>query len=220
MNYAQAKKQYPDITELLDNLQRIYSERKIPDTESPFLSSKRAVEELFNGEESSLVIGTEVGEWFSGPDEIARLLYWDLAEWGNVEFQFQENAVISILKDSGWVASHGTCSMRIEPIDLWQLFFDSILQQVEISSLTAERKAAEINKYKAQISAEIINGSGYCWPFRFTAIFEKTERGWRFGHMHFSFPSGLLPWFRTDSILPYPDKESHPFFKPIPGKKK
>lgn len=219
MNYKQAKKLYPGVTGLLDNLQKIYSERKIPDSESPILSAKRAVEKLFNGEESSLVIGTEIGEWFSGPDEIARLLYWDLAEWGNVKFQFQENATIRIFRDSGWVASHGICSMRIEPEDLRQLFSNSIFRQVEESSLTEERKAAEINKYKTQITYEIARGPGYCWPFRFTAVFENTFRGWRFGHMHFSLPSGLLPWFRTDSILPYPDKANHPFFRPIPDSK-
>ncbi len=217
MNYEQAKIQNPDVTELLDKLQRVYSERKIPKAKFPSVAAMKAVEELFNGKDSSLIIGTEIGEWFSGPDEIARLLYWDLAEWVCVEFLFPENAAVSVLQDSGWVASRGICSMTIKPEEIWKLFSNTVLQQIENSTLTAERKAAEINKYKAQITAEITRGPDYCWPFRFTAVFEKTTHGWRFGHMHFSLPSGLLPWFRKDSIEHYPDKANHPFFRPIPG---
>ncbi len=217
MDYAQAKNQHPDVAELLDKLQSVYSAKKIPNAKDPLIAAMEAVEELFNGDNSSLIIGTEAGEWFSGSDEIARLLYWDLAEWGSVEFLFPENAVINIRKDSGWVVSCGLCSMNIKPVELWKLFSNSVLRQIENSTLTIERKAAEIDRYKAQINAEIIHGPDYCWPFRFTAVFEKTSLGWRFGHMHFSLPSGLLPWFRTDSILPYPNKANHPFFRPIPG---
>jgi hypothetical protein len=220
MNYTQARHQHPGVTELLDRLQSVYSEKNIPRAKHPPTAAKEVAERLFGSKESSLVIGTEIGEWFSGHDEIAGLLYWDLAEWGSVDFLFPNNSVISVLKDSGWVATRGICSMMIEPDELWSLLLNSILKQIASSMLSAERKAAEINKYKAQISAEILHGPNYCWPFRFTAVFENTFQGWRFGYMHFSLPSGLMPWFRTDSILPYPDKANHPFFRPIPNKGK
>jgi hypothetical protein len=218
MNYNQLKKAHPEVTALFDRLQAVYSKREYPLVESPRKATVNAVKDLFTADATLLVFGTEAGEIFEGSDEIARLLYWDLAEWGDIDYRFCKAAVFRVRDKMGWAATQGTCTMSIEPDVLWRQLKDDYIPAIQNSSLSEQEKNTEIQKYRYLITAESSRGSNYSWPFRFTGIFEQAEIGWRFGHMHFSYPSGLLPWYRTDSVYPYPDKEKHPFFRPIPEK--
>lgn len=216
MNYNKLKESYPDIVRLLDRLQAVYTKRDYPQMEFPREAIVKLVSDLFSVNATLLVFGTEAGEIFEGPDEIARLLYWDLKEWGDIDYRFNQAAIFHIRDRMGWAATQGTCTMNIRPKDLWRQLEDDIIPAIQNSSLSEKEKSNEIEKYKSLFTAESGRGSAYCWPFRFTGVFEQTEQGWRFGHMHFSYPSGLLPWYRTDSVYPYPEKDKHPFFRPIP----
>lgn len=146
------------------------------------------------------VIGTNgiepgVEEWYLGRDAARALVAGDWKSWGDVRVNLP-GASIRVRGDVGWIAAAATVSQTIGT-ETYANFLAYVKEFVDDVDLPAEEKLHYILRGGANIVYELRRGERFVWPLRLTAVVVRRADGWKFGQLHFSFPTIFFPDVRV-----------------------
>ena len=111
-----------------------------------------------------------------------------------------EQAHIRIEGSAAWLSCPGTVSRKVNPVQTYQNFLDSIPALTQLKDTSSQEKVFRLVQNASNVLYQAQLGPIYIWPFRFTAVLVKRALQWRFYQVHFSFPTTHFPDVRrTDT---------------------
>ena len=126
-------------------------------------------------------------EWFEGYEAIREIILSDWTYWGSVELDVDE-AKITILDHVAWLTTTGT----LEQTDTFDQALPQYLQQMQDilahEGRDPDEKLMEASHFGVRRLRERLKGSGYRWPFVFSAVLVKRAGEWKFHTIHCSMP--------------------------------
>ncbi|MGD9094024.1 MAG: nuclear transport factor 2 family protein [Anaerolineales bacterium] len=126
-------------------------------------------------------------EWFEGAEAIREIIQSDWTYWGSVELDVN-GAKVTSLEQVAWLTTTGT----VEQTDTFDQALPLYLQQMQEILVDDERgpdeKLIEASHFGVRRLRERLKGSGYRWPFVFSAVLIQTDSGWKFHTIHWSMP--------------------------------
>lgn len=126
-------------------------------------------------------------EWFEGLSRIREVVENDWKYWGDVLLDV-DGAKISLLGDVAWLSTTGTVT-QTEAFDIAIQFHLNDMKAIfEQESLSADEILMEVTHYGIRRMRERSKGSGYSWPFTFTAVLVNDGTDWRFHTLHWAMP--------------------------------
>jgi hypothetical protein len=179
-----------EIRRLLQQFQDGYAQRDASQLE-PFMA-------LFT--DDAEVIGTNgiepgVEEWYLGRDAARDLVAGDWDSWGDVRLNLS-GASIRVRGEVGWIAAAATVTQTIGP-ENYASFLAFVKDFIDDADLPAEQKLHYILRGGANTVYELRRGERFVWPLRLTAVVIRQAGGWKFGQLHFSFPTIYFPDVRV-----------------------
>jgi hypothetical protein len=146
------------------------------------------------------VIGTNgiapgVEEWYQGRDAARELVAGDWDGWGDVRLDLS-GASIRARGEVGWIAATATVTQTIGA-ENYASFLDHVKAFIDEADLPADQKLHYILRGGANTLYELRRGERFVWPLRLTAVVVREADGWRFGQLHFSFPTIYFPDVRA-----------------------
>ena len=175
-----------EIRRLLQQFQDGYAQRDMSQVE-PFMASFLADAEVIgtNGIEPG------VEEWYQGRDAARELVAGDWASWGDLRLNLP-GASIRVRGEVGWIAAAATVTQTIGP-ENYAEFLTFVKEFIDDADLPAERKVHYILRGGANTVYDLRRGERFVWPLRLTAVVARQADGWKFGQLHFSFPTTFFP---------------------------
>jgi hypothetical protein len=142
------------------------------------------------------VIGTNgispgVDEWYPDRESARKMIQGDWEEWGAFQLDLK-NASVHTLGDTGWIAASATVSITIGP-ENYAGFLSFIQNHIMNLPVSPEEKLLNILRGGSNTLYELRRGEKFVWPLRFTAVVVRTDPGWKFAQVHFSFPTIYFP---------------------------
>ena len=126
-------------------------------------------------------------EWFEGSEAIREIIQSDWTYWGSVELDV-DGAKITNLGRVAWLTTTGT----LEQTDTFDQALPQYLQQMgeilEDEKVDPDERLIEASHFGIRRLRERLKGSGYCWPFVFSAVLIKRDSNWKFHNIHWSMP--------------------------------
>lgn len=179
-----------EIRRLLQRFQDGYARRDASQLE-PFMA-------LFM--EDAEVIGTNgiepgVEEWYLGRDAARDLVAGDWDSWGHLLLHLA-GASIRVRGEVGWIAAAGTVTQTIGP-ENYADFLAHVKAFIDGADLPAEQKLHYILRGGANTVYELGRGERFVWPLRLTAVVIRQSDGWKFGQLHFAYPTIYFPDVRV-----------------------
>jgi hypothetical protein len=180
---------FEDVRSVLEKFQEGYSRRNLEELDS-FM-------ELFAPEADIELIGTggiDPGEdeWCLNRMSIRQLVEDDWNYWGNVVLDLDQ-ARIRIEGTVAWLSCPGTVNRKVNPLQSYQNFVDSIPSVTGDKDISAQEKVFRLAENATNVLYQTQLGPVYIWPFRFTAVLVMRSLQWRFHQMQFSFPTTHFP---------------------------
>jgi hypothetical protein len=180
---------FEDVRSVLEKFQEGYSERKVEKLDS-FM-------DLFAAEADIELIGTggiEPGEeeWCLNRKTIRQRVEDDWNYWGDVVLDI-ERVHIRIEGTAAWLSCPGTVARKVNPLQTYQNFLDSIPALTHQKDTNSEEKVFRLVQNASNVLYQAQLGSVYIWPFRFSAVLVKRALQWRFHQVQFSFPTTHFP---------------------------
>ncbi len=148
--------------------------------------------ELFSpdGEVELIGIGASVRggyEWFEGLDPIREIIESDWTYWGDVAIDV-EGAKITVLGDVAWLSTSGNLVQTPVQDKAMTFYVQQMQEMIENEKLDLETRMMEATHFGLRRLREKHLGTGYCWPFVFTAVLARAEDGWHFRQVQFAMP--------------------------------
>ncbi len=131
------------------------------------------------------------GEWLRGHEAVRTLIEGDWQSWGDFQLDF-DSLQIHAQTDAAWVSALATVANTIGP-DAYENYLASLPALLEDPAQTAPEKLREILRGASNTLYELEKGAQFIWPLRFTAVAVRTESGWQFAQLHFSFATTRFP---------------------------
>jgi hypothetical protein len=126
-------------------------------------------------------------EWFEGIEAIREIIESDWTYWGAVELDVG-GAKITSLDSVAWLTTTGT----LEQTDTFNQALPFYLQQMqeilEDDDREPDEKLIEASHFGIRRLRERLKGSGYRWPFVFSAVLVQRDGEWKFHTIHWSMP--------------------------------
>jgi hypothetical protein len=187
---------HPEIADLLQAFQDGYSHRD--------LAAVDAFMDLFLPDAE--VIGTNgvrpgEEEWYTSRAAARQLVHGDWEGWGDLLLDLP-SASITQHSDAAWIAVPATVTQSFGD-ENYASFLEFVQDFISKSSMPAEQKLLYILRGGANTLYELHRGEKFVWPLRLTAVVVRTESGWRFAQMSFSFPTIYFPDVRIFPDTPY-----------------
>jgi hypothetical protein len=196
-----------DIQAVRDTLQKFQDGYKRRDT-----SQIENFRSLFIPEDDLEIIGTgaiEPGddEWCLGLDAACDLVLNDWEGWGDLVLDVAD-ARIHVLKDVAWLATTGTVSMDLDPVETVRDYLSYIQEMAGDEDVPPKERLIEVLRGGSNTLFEAERGEQYTWPVRFTAVLirrageengssEAVPGRWLFHQIQFSFATTRFPDVRT-----------------------
>jgi hypothetical protein len=127
-------------------------------------------------------------EWFQGLAAIREIIAGDWAYWGDVHLNL-EGVKITILGEAAWLTTDGDLISSQEYDKALPFYLNTMKELLENEDLSLDARVAEVAQFGVNRLRDRIYGMGHAWPFTFTAMLAKTDGGWRFHTIHWSFPA-------------------------------
>jgi hypothetical protein len=186
---------FEDVRSVLEKFQEGYIQRKIEELDS-FM-------ELFAPEADVEMIGTGgidpcEDEWCLNRNSIRQLIEDDWNYWGDVRLDI-ERARIRVEGSAAWLSCPGTVTRKVNPVQTYQNFLDSIPGMTGDKETSAQEKVFLLAQNAGNVLYQSHLGPVYIWPFRFTAVLIRKSLQWRFHQVQFSFPTTHFPDVRRCS---------------------
>ncbi|RPJ52053.1 MAG: hypothetical protein EHM21_01185 [Chloroflexi bacterium] len=181
-----------DIQAVRDTLRQFQEGYDYRDT-----SRLEAFRSLFVSEDELEVIGTgaiEPGgyEWCLGPDAACDLVKNDWEGWGDLLLDVTD-ARIHVLGDVAWLATTGTVTMDLEPVDTVRDFLSYLQEVAKKEDGNPRARLLDILRSGTNTLFEAERGKEYIWPLRFTAVLIRQDDRWLFHQIQFSFATTHFP---------------------------
>lgn len=196
-----------DIQSVRDTLQKFQDGYKRRDT-----SQIENFRSLFIPEDDLEIIGTgaiETGddEWCLGLDAACDLVLNDWEGWGDLALDVAD-ARIHVLGDVAWLATTGTVSMDLDPVETVRDYLSYIQEMAGDEDVPPKERLIEVLRGGSNTLFEAERGELYTWPIRFTAVLIRRpgeENGsaqtgtgrWLFHQIQFSFATTRFPDVRN-----------------------
>ncbi len=193
--------QEQDVLAVLKKFQAGYNERDVS-------KADEYVRDLFDAEDV-LIIGTGAsapgdGEWCEGIEAVKQIIKSDWKHWDDLKME-TEKARIRINGKTAWVAFGGTSKSR------------QTTKSGYASGMEAIRYWQNQNKYQENprefflwlsyytsrmlLDYELVDGEGFIYPIRITAVLSNKNGKWLFKHVNFAYPTG---YHKTRIVKDYP----------------
>lgn len=127
-------------------------------------------------------------EWFQGLAAIREIIEGDWTYWGDVRFNL-DGAKITVQGPAAWLSTDGVLISNQEYDKALPFYVNTMKELLEKDGLSLDARVAEVTQFGVNRMRDRIYGIGYPWPFTFTAMLVKTDGGWRFHTIHWSFPA-------------------------------
>jgi len=155
---------------------------------------------FFTGEETEVIgtggINPGDDEWCLGPDAACELVRNDWEGWGDLKLDVPQ-ARIHTLGDVAWLSTTGTVAMELDPTEIYQDHLSYIQKLTEEESMDPRARLLEIVRGATNTMFEAERGKDYIWPIRFTAVLIRSQQGWLFHQITFSFATTRFPDVRN-----------------------
>ena len=126
-------------------------------------------------------------EWFEGSEAIREIIQSDWTYWGAVELDVA-GAKITNLDRVAWLTTTGTLE-QMETFDqALPLYLQQMGEILEDEKRDSDERLIEASHFGIRRLRERLKGSGYCWPFVFSAVLVKRDGDWKFHTIHWSMP--------------------------------
>jgi hypothetical protein len=180
---------FEDVRSVLDKFQEGYTRRNLEELDS-FM-------ELFAPEADIEMIGTggiDPGdeEWCLNRKSIRQLVEDDWNYWGTVKLNI-DDAQVRIEGTAAWLSCPGTVTRKVNSLQSYQNFLDSISNMTGDKDTSAQEKVFRLAENASNVLYQTQLGPVYIWPFRFTAVLVRRAMQWRFHQVQFSFPTTHFP---------------------------
>ncbi len=177
---------FTEIRELLEKFQEGYTRRDLNAVDEFML--------LFTPDCD--VIGTNghrpgTDEWYTDRASARELVQGDWEDWGDLSLDM-EAATIKTQGSVGWLAIPATVSTRIGE-EGYENYIQFMKSYLESSDLSAKQKLHFLLRGGTNTLYELNRGENFVWALRITAVVVRSEAGWQFAQMNFSYPTVYFP---------------------------
>jgi hypothetical protein len=126
-------------------------------------------------------------EWFEGPEAIREIIQSDWTYWGSVELDVG-GAKVNCHDSVAWLTTTGTLKQMDTFDQALPIYLNQMREILENDQTDPDERLIEASHYGVRRLRERLKGSGYCWPFIFSAVLVKRNIGWKFHTIHWSMP--------------------------------
>ena len=142
------------------------------------------------------IIGTNglkpgVDEWYLDRSAARELVHGDWEGWGDFRLDLG-SASIHARGEVGWIAATATVTQTIGE-ENYASYLNFVKEYLDRPGISAEQKLHYILRGGTNTVYELRRGERFVWPLRFTAVVIRTDEGWKFAQMNFSFPTIYFP---------------------------
>ena len=126
-------------------------------------------------------------EWFEGQGQIREIIEGDWKYWGDVYIDV-EGARINVLGDVAWISTSGTLTQTDTFDSALPQYFEQMKAFLDDEAKDLDTRLTEATHYGMRRWRERQKGSGYRWPFVFTAVLICIKGAWYIHTIHWSMP--------------------------------
>jgi hypothetical protein len=127
-------------------------------------------------------------EWFNGRAAIREIIEGDWTYWGAVEIDVN-GAKITVSGQTAWLSTTGTLTAGDEYEKAFPFYLEQMRDLLMDEKRSFDDRLTDATHFGVNRLRDRMRGAGARWPFIITAVLIKTDGGWGFHTIHWSFPA-------------------------------